>query len=303
MAEMLEHFGVRVTLRDGVARAGRDRTWTTSRRPTSSSARCARRSSCSVRCSPDSVARACRCPAAMQHRGPARRPARARARADGRDDPVRARVPAGRGRRAARRADHPGLPERRRHREPADGGRARARHHRDRERRARARDRRPRGLPRRDGRADPGAGSSTIEIEGVDALRARRPHRRSPIASRPARCRDRRCATQRRRVAARTPGPSTWSSSSRSSRDAGADVSMTDAGLRIRQSSGARAVRLRDAAVPGVRRPTSSRSDGACSRPRTAPASSPRTSSRAGSCTWTSSTGWAPTSGPRDTTP
>ena len=73
----------------------------------------------------------------------------------GRRGAHRARVRRRRGRRtAARRQPLAGLPERRRHREPADGRGARRGHDGDRQRRPRARDRRPVRDARRDGRPD-----------------------------------------------------------------------------------------------------------------------------------------------------
>ena len=176
MAEMLEHFGVRVTLRDGVAEL--DATHVDDVEAPDELVRQMRASIVVLgpllaRCGRARVSM----PGGDEIGARPGRPARARARADGRDDPVRARVPAGRGRRAARRADHAGLPERHGHREPVVRGRARAGRHRDRQRRARARDRGRRELPRRDGGADPGRGVEHDRDRGRGRAQPDRPHR------------------------------------------------------------------------------------------------------------------------------
>ena len=76
-----------------------------------------------------------------------------------------------------------------------------------------------------------GAGTATIEIEGVDDVRADRAHGdRRP--DRGGDVRDRRRAPPRATSCSTGRVPTTWSCSFRSSRDAGADVSTTDDGLR-----------------------------------------------------------------------
>ena len=67
-----------------------------------------------------------------------------------------------------------------------------------------------------------GAGTSTIEIEGVDELHARRAHRRSPDRIEAGHVGGRGRRDARRRDDRRAPGPITSSCSWRSSRDAGA---------------------------------------------------------------------------------
>ena len=96
----------------------------------------------------------------------------ARPRGDGRRGRRRARLHRGRASsRLARRAHRARVPERRRDREPAHRRGARQGPDRDRERGARARDHRPRGVPRTAwARSVLGAGTSTIEIEGVESL-------------------------------------------------------------------------------------------------------------------------------------
>ena len=79
------------------------------------------------------------------------------------------------------------LPERRRHREPADGRGAGQGHDGHRQRRPRARDRRP--LPDAASRWAPrstASARSTLEIDGVDGLHPVDARRRSPTGSSPA---------------------------------------------------------------------------------------------------------------------
>ena len=114
------------------------------RRPTSWPNRSARRSSCSVRCWRASVGPRCRCPAATTSaRGPIDMHIKG-FEALGANIDDAPRRPRGDRRPAARRPHRARLPERRRHREPADGRGAGQGHDRDRQRGARARDRRPR---------------------------------------------------------------------------------------------------------------------------------------------------------------
>ena len=79
------------------------------------------------------------------------------------------------------------LPERRRHRERADGRGARQRHDRHRQRGARAGDRRPRArCSQQMGAKIDGIGTSTLTIEGVDRLLADRATRSCRTGSSPA---------------------------------------------------------------------------------------------------------------------
>ena len=139
--------------------------------------------------------------------------ARLRPGPDGRRDLRRARLRhrLGAGR-AARRDDLAGLPERRRDREPADGGRAGQGRHGDRQRGPRAGDRRH--LRRCSPRWAPGSTAPArrrCEIEGVDELRAgaahhgRRPDRRRHLGVR-------RGDDPRRRHRARGPTRRSWRS-------------------------------------------------------------------------------------------
>ena len=190
MAEMLEHFGVRVSLRDGVAEL--DATDVRRRR----GARRAGPSDARVDRGPGSAARSMRPRAGVDARRRRDRcspggSARPRAGADGGDDPVRARLPDRRGGRAARRRDHAGLPERDRDREPAVRRRPRAGRDRDRQRRARARDRRRRELPDRHGREHRGRRLQHDRDRGRRRAAAHRSHGGRPIASRPGRGRRR----------------------------------------------------------------------------------------------------------------
>ena len=115
-------------------------------------------------------------------------------------------------RRPARRDDLAGLPERRRHREPADGGGARQGRHGDRQRGPRAGDRRhlracsPTWAPTSTAPAPPRS-----SVEGVDrAAPGRPPHRRRPDRRRHLGVR-RRDDPRRRDRARRRPG-ATWRS-------------------------------------------------------------------------------------------
>ena len=211
-----------------------------------------------------------------------------------------ARVPRREGRRAHGRVDHARLPERGRHREPDDGGGH------------------GRGVSVIDNAArEPeiadlaaflvamgagihGAGSATIEVEGVEALE---PAEHTAIS-------DRIEAGTWAAAAVATRGdvvldgarPNTSSSSSRSSAEGGAEIRRTDDGLRVRQPERARAADFVTLPYPGHRDRLPADPAGDARRRRTGRASRPRTSSRAGSPTWTSCGGWAPTSAPRGTT-
>ena len=121
-----------------------------------------------------------------------------------------------------------------------------------------------------------GAGSATIEIEGVEALLPAE-HTAIPTGSRRGRGRRRpsrraatSCCAARDRI--------TWSCSWRSSARAGAEIRMTDDGC----ASGRRTARGRRTSTLRTRgsRPTSSRSSSRCSRRPRGRASRPRTCSR-----------------------
>ncbi len=148
MGEVLERLGVGVAWTDdGVAIDAT--TITRSRRRTSSCGRCAPRSSCWARCSRGAGRARVAMPGGDEIGSRPIDLHLAGSRADGRDDPARARVRRRRrAARAPRRRDHARLPERRCDREPDDGGGRGARHDRDRQRGARARDRRHRRVPR-----------------------------------------------------------------------------------------------------------------------------------------------------------
>ena len=183
MAEMLEHFGVRVSLRDGVAEL--DATDVDAVE------------------APDELVRQMR--ASIVVLGPLlARCGRAQVSMPGGDNigarPIDLHVRglermgatirfehgflARRGRRAARRIDHAGLPERHRDREPAVRRRPRARRDGDRQRRARAGDRRRRELPDRDGRAASGAPARARSRSRASTSCGPPITPRSPIASR-----------------------------------------------------------------------------------------------------------------------
>ena len=95
-----------------------------------------------------------------------------------------------------------------------------------------------------------GAGSSTIEIEGVDDLRPT-DHTAVPDRIRGGDMAAAAVATQGD-VTIENARPEHWSSTCRSLRDAGTDVSVSDAGLRIRQASRARAVDFVTLPYPGI---------------------------------------------------
>ena len=217
----------------------------------------------------------------------------------GADDRIRARVPRGAAPRGLRGAvDHARLPERRRDREPDDGRRRCARHHRDRQRRARARDRRHRG----DAWWRWARGSR-------ERARARS---RSTGWTRSSRYRAR---TIPDRIEA-----GTWAAAAVATRgdvtieearadhldlflsklaDAGADVARIGRRDPRRPGRPRAGDRLRDAPVPGCGHRLPADPHGDARDRRRAPASPPRTCSRAGSCTSTSCGGWAPTSAPK----
>ena len=199
--------------------------------------------------------------------------------------PFRPRLPRGRGAAAARREHHAGLPERDRHREPVDGRRAapRARTVIDNAAREPEIADLAAFLTAMGARVE-GAGTSTIEIEGVDGPLHGAEHTAVP---------DRIEAGTWAAAAVATLGDVTVTNARPEHLellltkldDAGADdrADATRACASARRPGRGRWTSSR-CRTPGSR-PTSSRSCWRCSPSPTARASSPRTSSRAGSST------------------
>ena len=195
-----------------------------------------------------------RCPAATTIGSAAAGLARRRARA-ARCASVeqRARLPHRQGAAGPARRDRLArLPQRRRHREPPDGGGARPGHHGHRQRGARARDRRPlRRCSQRWARRSTVSGTSTLEIEGVDAAVTRPTHTTVP---------DRIVAGTWAFAAAMTRGDVTIRNARRRAPGdragqavrAGAVVERRRRRLPGARWTAARGGRRRDAALPGV---------------------------------------------------
>ena len=194
------------------------------------------------------------------------------------------------------------VPERRRHREPVDGGRARQGRDRHRERRARARDHRPRARSsnRMGAHVHRRRARRRIEVDGVEELVPAESEimgDRIEAGTLLMACGDRGRRDRARRRAARAP------------RDRGIEARRDgharrrrprrDLGARVAAPAGGR---RRDAAVPGLRDRLHADRGRAARRVPRAPRSSPRTSTTAGSSSSTSSSAWAPTCATRAAT-
>ena len=290
MAEVLEHLGVGVRRADDALVVDTTSDVEPLETPYELVARCARRSSCSARCSRGSARRASRCRAAATSARARSTCTSAGSRSSASSFDVGARLHRTRrapaGLRGARR--HARLPERRRDREPADG-RGLAKGTTVIENAARE----PEivdlaeFLTAMGARID-GAGTPTIDDRGRRRLRPGRPHG----GRRPHRGRHVRDRGVRRRAGA------SCSSGARADHldlvlaklaEAGADVLATDDGRRGLDRIAASACRRpRDAAVPGVPDRHPAAVHGAAGHRPRGRASSPRTSSRTGSCSSTS---------------
>ena len=235
-----------------------------------------------------------------RHRRPPGEPARARARADGRHVPRRARLPRRRGAGAARRVDHARLPERDGHGEPLARVGACARHLGDRQRGARTRDRRPRAVPHHDGRADRRRRLEHDRDPGCRRAARRgahggaRPDRGGHVGGGGRRDARRRHDRQRSARASRAPA-----GEARRRRGDDRDERRRSPCAPAHASAGDGP---RHVAVPGHRHRLPADPARDARRRRRHEHRRPRTCSRAGSCTSANCGGWAPTSVPRATT-
>ena len=204
--------------------------------------------------------------------------------------------------RADRRDDLARLPERRRDREPADGGGARQGHDGDRQRRPRAGDRRPLPDARADGRAD----RRRRHLDARD--RGRRPAATRRATTRPRPDRRRHLGVRRGDdPAATSPCATRTPEHLEIALDklvtAGAHVDWASDGFRVRMDRRPRSFDVVTLPYPGFATDLQPMVHRAQLRSPTARRWSPRTSSRPGSCSSTSSRGWAPTCAPTATTP